>query len=67
MTKPLPGDEDIEMDEQLFYWILELGKLVDIVPEGKRGEIVFEKLFELRKSMIGRLRTLGGEWINRLP
>ena len=67
ITKPLPDDEDIEMDEQLFYWIMEVESLAQFVSAGGEGETLLNAIFKLRKSMIERLHAMGGEWANRLP
>jgi len=62
MSEPTPGDEEIEWDEQLFFWILELEDLSMVISP----EYQLAALFKIRRSMIERLRALGGEWADRL-
>ncbi len=67
ITRPLPDDEDIELDEQLFYWIMKVEGLAQFISEGGEGETLLNDIIKLQKSMIERLRTMGGKWANRLP
>ena len=56
------GDENRDMDELLFAWILDLENLARVISP----EYQLDALFEIRRSMIERLRALGGEWADRL-
>jgi len=61
-SEPTRGDESRDIDEQIFFWILELENLAQVISP----KYQLDAVFKLRRSMIERLRALGGEWADRL-
>ena len=61
-SEPTRGVESRDKDEQIFFWILELENLAQVISP----KYQLDAVFKLRRSMIERLRALGGEWADRL-
>ncbi len=58
------GEAEIEWDELLFKWILDLENLANYASFGGSKPLL-DAVLAMRKEMIEKLYVVGGEWADR--